>query len=91
MCVGVQQAAVHHSPAPAHACPALPAACNNDEAGLTCIWAAIAPGKQRFITITANATTAGVQPSLAAVTTASLDTDAKNNKAGASVTVLVRA
>jgi hypothetical protein len=67
----------------------LPTACRSDESGITCIWAKVPPGKSRFVTITVNASSAGVQPSIAAVTTASLELDARNNKAAASVSVLV--
>lgn len=63
--------------------------CKHDESGITCIWDEIAPGQTRLVTVTANATRSGLQPSIAAVTTNSLDTEPSNNKAAVEVTVLV--
>lgn len=72
------------------ACLLLPCvACKHDESGITCIWEEIAPGQTRLVTVTANATRSGLQPSIAAVTTNSLDTEPSNNKAAVEVTVLV--
>jgi len=58
---------------------------------VTCIWEKLPVDETRMVTITANATTAGAQPSIAAVTTSSLDTEPNNNKAAAEVEVLVSA
>lgn len=63
--------------------------CKNDESGITCIWPELAPGDVKLVTLTTNATTGGVQPSIAAVTTSSLDIDPNNNKAVVEVSVLV--
>jgi hypothetical protein len=65
------------------------AGCKHDESGITCIWDELAPGKTKLVTITANATRSGLQPSVAAVTTSSIDTDPTNNKAAVEVSVLV--
>lgn len=71
----------------AHAKPST--VCKSDESGITCIWSEVAPGETKLVTITTNATTGGLQPSIAAVTTSSLDTDATNNRASVEVSVLV--
>lgn len=71
--------------------PALFAVCKHDANGVTCIWAEIKAGEAKVVTITANATTSGTQPSIAAVTTSSMDTDPNNNKAAVEVAVLVSA
>jgi hypothetical protein len=65
--------------------------CKHDESGITCTWDKLDIGKVKTVTVTANATTSGVQPSIAAVTTSSLDTDPTNNKAAFDVSVLVSA
>lgn len=65
------------------------AGCKHDQSGITCIWDELAPGETKLVTITANATRSGMQPSVAAVTTSSIDTDPTNNKAAVEVSVLV--
>lgn len=83
--------ALHHfCSAALNAAPAAAAAvCKHDESGVTCIWEQFAPGDVKVVTVTANASRAGPQPSIAAVTTSSLDINPSNNKATVDVTVLV--